>query len=266
MTLLDTHLEQISLCAAAITDLPFPPPKQFTNALLHPHDITALIRDTETHERALFSVPPPPPRLLAKDPSVIVGRKSNVNRANGNGLFASGPFDAHAIREPRKNTAVAAVLGKDMMEEIRRGGGGGRGIASRCATSESAQRGEVDLEVLLKGAERLCGVYPIPGATEEIESLRTRHSQLVASIANYEVRVTKQAAQLERMNRPRDYDAEDDAEDVGSNSNTPIAEQMEITEEDLRKEEEDIRELERKRSGLEDRVSGMERDLGGLLR
>ncbi|KFY34136.1 hypothetical protein V495_08206, partial [Pseudogymnoascus sp. VKM F-4514 (FW-929)] len=62
MSFLSNHLEQISLSAQSIASLPFPPPKIFTNALLASHDITALIRDTEPHERALFSVPPPPPR------------------------------------------------------------------------------------------------------------------------------------------------------------------------------------------------------------
>ena len=70
MALLDAHLEQISLCATSIAELPyvhcnllypsrligtsFAPPKIFTNALLQNHDITSLIRDTELHERALF--------------------------------------------------------------------------------------------------------------------------------------------------------------------------------------------------------------------
>ncbi|KAI4208718.1 MAG: hypothetical protein LQ348_000039 [Seirophora lacunosa] len=64
MALLENHLEQISLSAAAIAELPFPPPKRFANALLRFHDITALIRDTEVHERALFRFAPPDPSSL----------------------------------------------------------------------------------------------------------------------------------------------------------------------------------------------------------
>ena len=79
MSLLSAHFEQIAISCQGIDSLPyvkdrpafkpptddqtcsFPPPKIFTNALLANHDITSLIRDTEAHERALFSVPPPPP-------------------------------------------------------------------------------------------------------------------------------------------------------------------------------------------------------------
>ena len=63
----------------------FPPPKIFTNALLQPHDITALIRDTEAHERALFSVPPPPPAPKAQDPSSSSNRRNTIFNPNGGG-------------------------------------------------------------------------------------------------------------------------------------------------------------------------------------
>ena len=153
MTLLTTHLDQIAFCSQSIADLTFPKPKQFTNALLGQHDITTLIRDTETHERALFSVPPPPPPK-AEDPSTKNKRRTTVfqsQRSEGVG----------EVRAPRRNTAVAAVLGKDMVERIRKGGGGGVGSGiGYVPTYERGSRkeGEVDVEVLLEGAEKLCNV------------------------------------------------------------------------------------------------------------
>ena len=88
MTLLDAHLDQISLCSKSISELSFPGPKIFTNALLAGnHDITALIRDTEQHERALFSLAPPPlPKSGAgSDFTASVGGASTYGSAYGLG-------------------------------------------------------------------------------------------------------------------------------------------------------------------------------------
>ncbi|KAI9723642.1 MAG: hypothetical protein M1812_000942 [Candelaria pacifica] len=264
MTLLDTHLEQISLCAAAISELSFPPARIFTNALLHPHDITALIRDTESHERALFSVPPPPPPPSAQDPTTSSARRNTVFNINGNGDSVGGG-GVNAVRAPRRNTAVSAILGGDMVEQIRKGGGGGVGTGMGYTGTETRDRGEVNVEVLLKGAENA-----IPGVSEKISALRARSDQLTSSIAHYEARVSKQATQLERMNRPRHFGGEEEEDDPDDDeiNITPVATGggVEVTEEDLRREQEEIQELEKKKRGLEDRVSGMERDLGGLLR
>ncbi|KZF21789.1 DASH complex, subunit Spc34 [Xylona heveae TC161] len=261
MSAIHSHLEHISLCASAIGELPFPEPKIFTNALLHPHDITALIRDTEAHERALFSVPSPssPPR--ARDPSLGSRRTTVLNNADelpGGGL--------NATRAPRRNTAVAAVLGGDLVEQIRRGGGGGVGSGLGYDYSGGRERSEVNVDVLLKGAEKLCSVYPIPGAAEKIISLRERHAQLRSSIAHYEAQVASQAAQLEKLNRAHALDEDMEFSDEPISEAALPSEDFMLTEDEMRQEEQEIRELERKRHGLEDRVSGMARDLGGLLR
>ncbi|KAF2234206.1 DASH complex, subunit Spc34 [Viridothelium virens] len=253
MSLLNAHLEQISLCAASIAELPFPQPKIFTNALLHPHDITALIRDTEVHERALFTMPPPAPTPKAQDPS---GRRQTA---------FGGSQTPSASRAPRRNTAVAAVLGGDMVERLRRGGGGGVGTGLGPRPADSRNKGEVDVELLLEGAEKLCGVYPISGATEKIATLRRRHQQLASSIEYYEEEVAQQTAQLNRMNRPAEFEDDGFDEDAGGGEEG-IEHTTAFTVEDMQREEEEIKELERKKQGLEDRVSGMEKDLGGLMR
>ncbi|OCK80027.1 DASH complex, subunit Spc34 [Lepidopterella palustris CBS 459.81] len=264
MTLLDAHLEQISLCATSIAQLPFPPPKVFTNALLHPHDITTLIRDTELHERALFSVPPPPALPKAQDPSVSTNRRNTTFSLNQGGSSTIIGGGANAVRAPRRNTAVAAVLGTDLVEKIRKGGGGGAGTGLGYRAFDGRDRNEVDVEVLLEGAEKLCGVYPIPGAREKIAALRQRHRRLEASIEQFELRVAEQGAQLSRMNRTRDFGLDDGVDEPEMEVEQPV--EALVTEDDLKREEEDIRELERKKRDLEDRVNSMGRDISGVLR
>ena len=94
-----------------------------------------------------------------------------------------------------------------------------------------------------------------------------RYGQIQASLQHYEQKVARQTRELERMNRGDGW--EEDGEDDEEGRETPGTEEeveIEVTDEDLKREEEEIRELERKKKELEDRVSGMERDLGGLLR
>ncbi|KAI9676854.1 MAG: hypothetical protein M1817_006693 [Caeruleum heppii] len=161
----------------------------------------------------------------------------------------------------RRKTAVAAVLGGDMVDQIRRTGAGGPAYSA----TAPRDRADVDVQLLLKGAERLSEVYSVPGAAEKIMSLRTRYGQLTASISHHEARVSKQTAQLDRLNKPQDYDGDDD-DDLSPEQDVDVENEPDITEEDIRREEDELKELERKKKGLEERVSGMERDLGGLLR
>lgn len=136
--LLSSHLEQISLCANSIAELPFPKPKIFTNALLNTQDITSLIRDTEQHERALFHLAPPP---LPK-----------VGSSEFGSSIASAPQQSHGrrtttygARQP-KSKVVAAVLGGDLYSR------------TRATNATSRQKGDLDVEILLEGAEKLSAV------------------------------------------------------------------------------------------------------------
>lgn len=220
--------------------LSFPPPKIFTNAILHSHDITALIRDTEAHERALFTLATPD--QLPGVPDANLPRRSTIHNTTGG-----------STRKPQKQgSAVATLLGGELGEQIR--------VEN---AKDGKDRSDVDVNLLLRGAEKLCSVYPIAGAPERIASLRTRYEQLNASITRYETRVAKQSAQLANMNKHKDGD--EDEEDENPADNDASAE-FQVTEEDIQREHEEIEELEKKKRLLEDRVSGMERDLGGLLR
>ncbi|PNY27464.1 DASH complex subunit Spc34 [Tolypocladium capitatum] len=252
MSLLSVHLDQISYSCQGIDALPFPPPRIFTNALLSNHDITSLIRDTEAHERALFSVPPPPPPSAALRNAAESGAAPAPNRRQTVFNVASGevttgpPTRAGSAQHPRRHTAVAAVLGGEMHEQLRRG----------------ERRGDVDVEVLLRGAEKLCSVYELPGARERISALRGRFRNGKNTMAYYEAKVAGQAEQLASMNKGWMDDDDDDDDDQREE---PENESEQWTEDDLRREEEEAREMEAKKKELQARLRAMEKDLGGLM-
>ncbi|KAI1421226.1 DASH complex subunit Spc34 [Xylaria sp. FL1777] len=249
MSLLSAHFEQIAISCQGIDSLPFPPPKIFTNALLSNHDITSLIRDTEAHERALFSVPPPPPPATVQphdNPKQSSRRQTVFNVASGE--ITTSASTSRGGAAPRRNTAVAAVLGGDLHEQIRR-------------SERRGGKDDVDVEILLKGAEKLCGVYPFPGALERIAAQRAKYAHSRSTLAYYQSKVEEQAEALKQMNRDHwmDDDEDDDDEEIGG-ENDEI-----ITEEEVRKTETEVRELERKKRELQERLRGMDKDLGGLL-
>ncbi|KAI1174748.1 DASH complex subunit Spc34 [Nemania sp. FL0916] len=268
MSLLSAHFEQIAISCQGIDSLPFPPPKIFTNALLSNHDITSLIRDTEAHERALFSVPPPPPPASttptpAQDPTTAAkpsSRRQTVFNVASGEVTAASTSTARGGAAPRRNTAVAAVLGGDLHEQIRRSE---RHRTGRDGTGGG--RDEVDVEMLLRGAEKLCGVYPLAGALERIAAQRQKYADGRGTLAYYEAKVEEQAEALRRMNRDHwrgdDDEEEGEGEELGGGDDGGI-----ITQEDLRRTEAEVRELERKKKELQERLKGMDRDLGGLLR
>ncbi|QIW95608.1 hypothetical protein AMS68_001126 [Peltaster fructicola] len=234
-----SHLERISMCSQSISELSFPGPQRFTNAILSNHDITSLIRDTEAHERALFHLAPPP---LPTD----VGGNSHGVAPISSAALKGRRSTMHPARQP-KSKAVAAVLGGELYAKIQQPTGG-------------RQAGEIDVNLLLQGAERLANVYPIQGALDRIAQLKRRHMQLQANILHYEDRVAQQTVELEQM---RSSAKTPDDEDDQHTETQPI---VPIIDEDWGTMQDDIKELERKKKGLEERVTGMEKDLGGLLR
>ncbi|KAH8903261.1 DASH complex, subunit Spc34 [Coniochaeta sp. PMI_546] len=248
MSLLSAHLEQISFSCQGIDSLPFPPPKIFTNALLSNHDITSLIRDTEAHERALYSVPPPPPPIVApkKEAEPPKRRQTVFNVADG--AVTTGP---PSTRRPRQHTAVAAVLGGDLHAQIVRRG-----------KAEDGTKGDVDVEVLLRGAEKLCTVYPLPGAKERISSLRQRYAHQSNTLAYYEARVEEQSEALGRMNKDHLFDDDDDEEQEDATGFHGDV----WTDEELRREEEEVRELDKMKRELQERLKDLDKDLAGVLR
>lgn len=146
---------------------------------------------------------------------------------------------------------MAAVLGQELHTEVRRTEG----------------KKDLDIEVLLQGAEKLNAVYEVKGTIQRIANLRERYARVASSVKFYESKVDKQTKELEKMNRGERWDSgEEDGEEDGHEGFDREEESIEVTDEDLRREDEEIKELEKKKKALEERVSGMERDLGGLLR
>lgn len=119
-------------------DCRFVPPKIFTNAILHPHDITALIRDTEAHERALFTA-----GTLSKPQNVP--RRSTVYGTDQNSHLTFN--NTGLTREIEHGSAVAMALGP------------ARGEPTATETSNDGKgSGDINVDRLLKGAEKLCAV------------------------------------------------------------------------------------------------------------
>lgn len=219
--------------------------------MLYNSDITSLIRDTEAHERALFSVPPPPPSATSQnpDPKSTSRRQTVFNVASGE--ITTGPPTTRGAGSggQRRQGAVSAVLGGDLHGQLRRG-----------ERQAAIKGGDVDVEVLLKGATKLCGVYALPGALEKIPQLRQRYAHQTNTLAYYEAKVAEHEAALGRMNK--DHWMGDDEEPEGKEDDEY---EDRMTEEDLRAEEEVVRELDRKKRELQQRLRAMDKDLGGLL-
>lgn len=156
-----------------------------------------------------------------------------------------------STRRPRQHTAVAAVLGGDLHAQIVRRG-----------KAEDGTKGDVDVDVLLRGAEKLCTVYPLPGAKERISSLRQRYAHQSNTLAYYEARVEEQSEALGRMNKDHlfDDDEDEEQEDVtGFHGDC-------WTDEELRREEEEVRELDKMKRELQERLKDLDKDLAGVLR
>lgn len=115
---------------------------------------------------------------------------------------------------------------------------------------------------------------PIPGAAEKIISLRARFEKLSTSVSRFESRVSKQTAELARLNKSRDYHLEgadhsqdykaDNFDDEDDALTRAVSQGPLVTIAELRREEEEIRDLEKKKRGLEDWIKDMDIDLGGL--
>lgn len=169
--------------------------------------------------------------------------------------MTTGPPSSRSAGHPRRNTAVAAVLGGDLHAKITR-------RAAPAASRAEGAGGDVDIEVLLRGAEKLCNVYPLPGALERIPALRQKWASQSNTMAYYEAKVAEQAERLGRMNKRSGRFGEDEDEEEDVNLGFMDSQ---MTEEDVRREEEEVRELDKKKRELQERLRAMDKDLGGLL-
>ena len=117
--------------------------------MLHARDITALIRDTEAHERALFSLAPRPDANTGRNLSESSAPRSTAFDSEGY-LSNDQPFKA-----PRAGTAVASILGVSLDERLKRE----YSIENQDSWREKrSQKDDIDVELLLNGAEKLCAI------------------------------------------------------------------------------------------------------------
>ena len=207
-----------------------------------------MIRDVEAHERALLAVPPPPPPQIVtkkeKEPPKPSKRRQTVFSV-AEGEITTGP---PSTRRPRQHTAVAAVLGGDLHSQIVRRG-----------KAEDGAKGDVDIEVLLQGAEKLCTVYPAPGALERIPALRQKYAHQNNTEAYYSARVAEQSELLGKMNKDPIFGDEEEEEEAAFQGDADV-----WTADELRQDEEELREWERKKRELQERMRDLDRDLAGL--
>ena len=117
--------------------------------MLNAPDITTLIRDTEAHEQALFTLGPQPERSSKRNESTA-GRRTTTFNTLQDPIEQARPFAA-----PRHGTAVASVLGGDLNERIRREY---RRDSENRGRDKQKSHDDVDVELLLQGAEKLCSV------------------------------------------------------------------------------------------------------------
>lgn len=147
-----------------------------------------------------------------------------------------------------------------MMSQIRRSTAG----------SQRNGAGGVDVEVLLKGAEMLCTVYPVTGAQERIEMLRVQYQQYADVLRRLEYEVQCQGRELEEMSlrgrqRYGQEDEDEDMMDVDEPEEEEEEQGMVVTDEDIQREIEAIRALEQRKRDLERRVDGLDQDIGQMM-
>ncbi|KAF3926743.1 hypothetical protein ABW21_db0206628 [Orbilia brochopaga] len=218
----ERHLEQIEAAAKDISSMRFSPPGTFTNSQVTKPPITSLIRDTSTYERVLFSQPPSSTR---------------------------GQFAPQAIASAsNKSALLGSLLDGNVMHQMR------------SAVSTAHLKGEVDVELLLHGAENLARIYLTPGLDERIQTLRERYKDLRSSVALHEELVAAQRTQLDLQRG-----ATDQHHDLKDDPIIRITQQSVVTIDSIQAEETAISDLEARRLEIESEIREIDRRLGGML-
>ncbi|KAF3927211.1 hypothetical protein ABW20_dc0105102 [Dactylellina cionopaga] len=219
----ERHLEQIESAAKDISSMRFSKPGTFTNSQVNRPPITSLIRDTSPYERVLFSSP----------------------------SASSSSQESFAQRVPMlstKSTLLGSLLDGDVMHQVR------------SAVRTAHLKGEIDVELLLQGAENLARIYPTPGLDDKIGNLREKYHDLQSSVLLHEELVTAQRTQLDLQRGVADQ--------LG-----PLERPLEttthvlnaVTDADIGAEEIAIQQLEARRLEVESEIRDLDRRLGSLV-
>ncbi|GAO48170.1 hypothetical protein G7K_2350-t1 [Saitoella complicata NRRL Y-17804] len=111
-----------------------------------------------------------------------------------------------------------------------------------------------EADILLRAAEKLVKIYPMPEASQRIASLEGKYSQLTYSISKLEAIVEEQRARLDIL-------AQTHADYSSSFDDDAPRELAGITEEDLLREEEEIRQLEERMLERRERIKLLDQKL-----
>ncbi|KAF3940751.1 hypothetical protein ABW19_dt0206264 [Dactylella cylindrospora] len=167
-------------------------------------------------------------------------------------LFSSSSKDAFPQRSAtpgNKSALLSSLLDGNVMQQMR------------TAVRSSQLKGEVDVRVLLQGAENLAKLYPTPGLDERIESLRARYQDLQSSVSLYEEFVAAQRTQLDLQRGVADVN---DDYDPPSEVHEPPPQEA-VTDAEIEAEEAAIRDLESKRLDMEMDIRELDRKLGSVM-
>ncbi|KAK6523953.1 hypothetical protein TWF281_001910 [Arthrobotrys megalospora] len=125
------------------------------------------------------------------------------------------------------------------------------------STVRTAQlKGDVDVEFLLRGAEDLARIYPIPGLDDRIEQLRAKYQDLLSSVLLHEELVAAQRTQLD-LQRGVGKD------DFVHQTEEPKSTRCTLTKADIQAEEMAIRQLEARKFEMESEIRELDRTLTG---
>lgn len=127
------------------------------------------------------------------------------------------------------------------------------------STVRTAQlKGDIDVEMLLRGAEDLARIYPIPGLDDKIEQLRARYQDLLSSVTLHEELVAAQRTQLD-LQRGTTKD------DFIRKPKEPKPTRHTLTKADIQAEEIAIKQLEARKLEMESEIRELDCKLTGLI-
>ncbi|EPS40323.1 hypothetical protein H072_5881 [Dactylellina haptotyla CBS 200.50] len=166
-------------------------------------------------------------------------------------LFSSSNQPSFASRGPMlsaKSTLLSTLLDGTVMHQVR------------SAVSTAHLKGDVDVELLLQGAENLARIYPTPGLDDKIEHLRAKYNDLQSSVLLHEELVTAQRTQLDLQRGAADHHDE-----FEQHSKITQSLQSSITEAEIEAEELAIQQLDMRRVQVESDIRDLDRRLGGIM-
>ncbi|KAK6352680.1 hypothetical protein TWF730_009493 [Orbilia blumenaviensis] len=164
-------------------------------------------------------------------------------------LFSSPSNDGFAERPSTLSTKpglLGSLLDGNLVHQVQ-------------STVRIAQlKGDIDVELLLRGAEDLARIYPVPGLDDRIERLRARYQDLISSVSLHEELVAAQRTQLDLQRGASKDDFIRQPKETKPTQHT-------LMKSDIQAEEMAIRQLEARKFEMESEIRELDRKLTGSL-